>query len=406
MKHFCFPVFNRATYGRVREVIKAIHAHEQLSVEVVISSHFNDDLAKEDYVTYELQGIPIHHLIVDTSDKSHAGSIKVTHQIIEAFSHYLKGKTFDGIIVFGDRFETLAPAIVSGYMNIPLIHISGGEVTGNIDERVRHAVTKLADYHFVGTRLAKKYLIQMGEDPVRVVYAGCPSIDLARNNFIKRYRSTEKYFICQFHPHTTESALAAKQTTVLAEAIIEYATKSGVHCYWYWPNPDPGREEVIAILEAAHRENKLFLIKAKNKPPEDFLYQLAGAKFIIGNSSAVIRESNYLGVPSINVGHRQSIRERGINVMDCEFDKDSLVKTMNIQDEQKKYPSHFLFGDGRASRIIASYLDKLDLSLKGPLTYPAWIQFREDHFGRSRFANHRKNRGNADYPAKAKNKAS
>lgn len=389
-KKLAIPIFNRATYGRCREFISSMNKHPNFEVTLFVCGHFCDDLRKKNYVEEELKEVKIEYVETENNDTSRLGSIRLTAALLSSLGQRFERQ--DVVAVVGDRFETMAAALAAAYLNIPLVHIQGGEVTGNIDEKVRHAVTKLADYHFVATKMAQKYIVQMGEETRRVFNTGCPSLDIIKRNLIKRHKTKEKYIICQFHPHTKESDEAYNQTRIVAEAVIDFVTMAGCKCYWYWPNPDPGREDVIRLLEEAHKANPEFLYKAANKPPEDFLYQLAGSQFVIGNSSVTIRESAFMGLPAINIGDRQSIRERSWNVIDCDFDKEALIKAMWVQFETKKYQQSFLFGDGRAAAVITEYIGKLDLTIKGPLTYPNWHLYREAHFGESRLKEHRRNR--------------
>jgi len=393
-KHFAICIFNRATYSRCKELILEISRHPQMKVTLILSSTLLDEEYgnAQDYISKEVRDIDIIKIQIGSQEKTHLGSIKATSEIASRVGDALSGLNCSAVIVVADRYETLGAAYAAAYLNLPLIHIQGGEVTGNIDEKVRHAVTKLSDYHFVATESAKKYLIQMGEERFRVFNTGCPSLDVIRHSYIKRHKSKEKYIVCQFHPDTREAGEARKQTQSVMEAVLEYCAREGFHCYWYWPNPDPGREEITKYLEEVHLQNKVSLIKAINKPPVEFLDQLAGARFLIGNSSAGIRECSFMGVPSINVGDRQSIRERSINVIDCGFNHEDLMRAIYTQHNTKRYKRSRLYGDGRASQTIVGHLSRMEFSLKGPLTYPTQYQFREQHFGEARFESHARHR--------------
>ena len=255
-------------------------------------------------------------------------------------------------------------------MGFNLIHLQGGEVTGNIDERVRHAVSKLSDYHFVATKMAKYYLMEMGEEPFSVHRTGCPSIDYVKEMGIRRYTPKEKYIICMFHPNTQSIDTQYKETEILLKAVIDFCVEHGVVCYWYWPNPDPGREKIIALLETVKDKYDKFLKKMVNEEPFIFLRKLSGAKLIVGNSSCALRESSYLGIPAVNVGGRQSLRERSWNVIDVKFDLREIAEAMVTQFRARRYAASYLYGDTKAGQRIARLLKDIEYIKKGPLNYP------------------------------------
>lgn len=394
-KKFCLAVFNRATYSRCKSLIKRIAAHPDMHITVALS---NSLLMKEygnaqEYIKSENKNVQFDLVEIQNNGSTHAGVARTAADIGLRFAEYFAARTFDAVILVADRYETLPCAIAASYQNIPIIHIQGGEVTGNIDEKIRHAVSKMADYHFVATDLAKDYLREMGEDYKRVFNPGCPSIDVIRQAHVKRWYPKEKYILSIFHPETERPDEAFEQTEVVLRSVIDYCGKYGARCYWYWPNPDPGREEIIKLVERAHIEHKAFLVKAVNKPPESFLTQLAGAKLIIGNSSCGIRECSYLGVPAINVGARQNLRERSWNVIDVGFNQDQIFQAMEEQSRVKRYNRSYLYGDGRAAEYIINQFDKIDaFTLKGSLPYPLYPKYVKRHTGEERFAEHKSQR--------------
>lgn len=397
-RHFAICIFNRATYSRSQELIKEISNHPSMSLDVLLASgaimEEHGDASK--YIQDSSKSKVI-KLDAKIKDHSHRGSIDTTSNIMVACAEHFMAHRYDAVILVADRFETLGAAIAASYLNLPIIHIQGGEVTGNIDEKVRHAVTKLADYHFVSTQCAKKYILEMGEEHFRTYLTGCPSLDIISRYDLRRYKPKKKYILCQFHPHTKEADLAFEQTETVLKAVLEYCAKNNQECYWYWPNPDPGREEVVKLLEKAHAENPKHLIRAENEAPLSFLERLAGSTFIIGNSSCGIRECSFLGVPAINIGDRQSIRERSWNVVDVGFDEEALKSAMETQKHVYKYKRSKLYGDGHASENIVKHLEHLDFSLKDTLTYPFNFKHRELHFGEQRLEAHGKRRDKPRY---------
>lgn len=209
----------------------------------------------------------------------------------------------DAVVTIADRFETIATSIAAAYQNIPLVHIQGGEVTGNIDEKVRHANTKLADIHLVASQDAKERLIKMGEEDAYVFNTGCPSIDIAHQikqnptldfDPIKKYGGVGKdidwrngYLVVMQHPVTTEYEQAKEHITSTLKVIDQL----NVPTFWFWPNVDAGADGtsngIRSYRELYQPENIHFF---KNMIPEDFLKLLVNSKGLIGNSSVGIRE--------------------------------------------------------------------------------------------------------------------
>lgn len=392
IKHFCMPIFNRATYGRSKSLIEDITKHPHMKLTVVLSSAalWGEFGKASDYIQGAHPNVEL--VEITKHDSTHIGMALSASEIVSKFARFYASHDFDAVIVIADRYETLPAALAASYLNIPLIHIQGGELTGNIDDRVRHSVTKLSDYHFVATRLAKEYVVAMGEDHSRVFNTGCPSLDIIHDNSIHRYDSKENYILCIFHPETENTDEAYAQTQVLLRAVREYCVEYGERCYWFYPNPDPGREKITELLNHEFTDSPIF-IKAINKEPEKFLWQLAGARLIVGNSSCGIRESSYLGVPSVNVGDRQGIRERAHNILDATFEHKNLLSALRFQHKRRRYGKSHLFGTGRASEYIVKYLARIDFTLKGTLTYPTKAEFRSKHFGEKRFNDHKKRIG-------------
>ena len=262
--------------------------------------------------------------------------------------------------------------------------MQGGEVTGSIDEKVRHAVTKLSDLHLVSNSHAEDRVMRMGEAPDTVFVTGCPSIDLAArfqvedtsgfdvysveggNGVGHAFDPKNGYIIVMQHPVTTEHVEAADQAQTTMEAVLEL----GLPTFWFWPNVDAGSDATSKVLRQ-YRENNdpknLYFLK--NLSPENFLRLLKGARCMIGNSSAGIRECAYLGVPTVNIGTRQSGRERAENVTDVEYDKAAIVEAINRQMTHGPYASSDLYGGGEAGEKIAGHLASANLTCKKQISY-------------------------------------
>ena len=288
----------------------------------------------------------------------------------------------DMVITIADRYETITTALAAANMNIPLVHIQGGEVSGSIDEKIRHSVTKLADYHFAATEMAKERIIKMGEDPSRVFNTGCPSIDLAKKillnpnlnfNPIEKYGGvgqkidlSKNYLVVLQHPVTTEYTDAYKQINETLEAI----RKLNMQTFWFWPNSDAGSDLISkgirSFREVKKPENIHFF---KNMAPDDFLKLLYNSKGIVGNSSVAIRECSFLGVPAVNIGSRQSGRERGKNVIDVDYNHKEIFDAINIHLKNSSYTGEQIYGDGESGKRIVDLLKNLEISIKKRISY-------------------------------------
>ena len=298
--------------------------------------------------------------------------------IVELSTHFQNLKP-DIVLTVADRFETIATAVAASYMNIPVAHTQGGEMTGSIDENVRHAITKLSHIHFPSTKKAKKNLILMGENPSKVFLTGCPSIDLIRNTNLSLNKNiltsgvgdkidlSKEYIILLQHPVTTEFGDGLTQIRQTLEAIGKL--KDGVQVIGLWPNPDAGSDDISKGIRVMREQKKNLKMRFfRNFPPEDFLRILNNSSCIVGNSSAGIRECSFMGIPTINIGSRQNLRERSSNVIDVSYDKDEIFRAINFQ-RKKRYKKSKLYGEGLAGKKIAKILSTVNLSVKKKLYY-------------------------------------
>ncbi|MFT5386638.1 MAG: UDP-hydrolyzing UDP-N-acetyl-D-glucosamine 2-epimerase, partial [Saprospiraceae bacterium] len=288
----------------------------------------------------------------------------------------------DAVITIADRFETIATSIAAAYQNIPLIHLQGGEVTGNIDEKVRHANTKLADIHFVTSEDAKERVVKMGEDESYVYNTGCPSIDIASEVLkspnldfdpIEKYggvggtfSASEDYVVVMQHPVTTEYN-EAKNDVLKTLRVVD---SLGIPTFWFWPNVDAGADGTSNGIRS-YRENfnPRNIHFFKNMEPNDFLELLVNSKCLIGNSSAGIRECSFLGVPVVNIGTRQNRRLRGDNVIDVAYDEEAIKNAIELQLSHPKNTKSTIYGDGKSGKRIADILATIELRFHKTITY-------------------------------------
>lgn len=386
MKNVCVVVTARPSYSRIKSALVELKKYPDINLQIVAAASAVLDSYGKVVNQIEADGFEVASCVYNVvSGENLNVAAKTTGLGIIELATVFDNIKPDYVVSIADRFETMATAIAASYMNIPLIHIQGGEVTGNIDEKVRHAITKLADVHLVSTDLARERVIKMGENPDRVIVTGCPSIDIAgevKANYdslkfdpISRYNGVgkllnnrENYIVVMLHPLTTDIKNARKQTEILLKTVEAF----GKQVYWFWPNVDAGADGVSKAIRV-HREStpdsNIYFFK--NMSPTDFLVLLMGSECIIGNSSVAIRECSYLGVPAINIGDRQIGRERGKNVIDVkEFDTEKITEAYQNVLVSERPESDELYGRGDAGVRIAKAIAELgEVSINKILQY-------------------------------------
>lgn len=384
MKKICVVITARPSYSRIKSLLTAINENPNLELQLILGASALLERYGSVIDTIKQDGFEpteIIHMVIEGGDLS--TSAKSTGLGIIELSTAFNNLKPDIVLTVADRFETIATAIAASYSNIPLAHVQGGEISGSIDEKVRHAVSKLSDIHFVATEKSKERLIKMGEAMESVFLTGCPSIDIVKNvvdhslfeNFDPfdsyggvggKFDSQSGYIVVLQHPVTTEYNDAAFQIeqTLLAIQKINYPT------FWFWPNVDAGSDKISKSIRN-HRENKdlenvYFL---KNVSPEDFIKLMVNAKCLVGNSSAGIRECSYIGTPVVNIGNRQLGREKGLNVIDSGYDYSTILKSTAKQMSNDRYPQNNLYGDGSAGIKISKLLEEQSPSIYKKLSY-------------------------------------
>jgi len=384
MRKVCVVVTARPSYARIKSVMAVIKERPDMQLQLVVAASAllerygsaveymrADGFEPDEMVYMVLEG----ENLVTTAKSTGLG-------IVELATVFDNLKP-DIVISVADRYETIATAIAASYSNIPLAHVQGGEVTGSIDEKVRHAVTKLADLHFVANEDAEQRVIKMGEDPEKVYVTGCPSIDLVdrvkkvkNNNYNpfelvqggvgKPFDPMENYLVVMQHPVTTEYDDAFKQINQTLKAINQLRLPT----FWFWPNVDAGSDRISKGIRMFREKNDIpFVYFFKNMAPEDFLRLLINSKCLIGNSSSGIRECSYLGIPVVNIGDRQIGRLRGKNVIDVNYSTNAIIKSVKKQLQNGTYPSEMIYGDGKAGQKIAELLAIVDLSIEKRINY-------------------------------------
>jgi UDP-hydrolysing UDP-N-acetyl-D-glucosamine 2-epimerase len=382
-RRVCVVINNRANYGRIKSALTAIKADPRLELQLLVGSSTLLDRFGEARLVIERDGFKIdasfYSIIEGENPTTMAKSTGLA--IIELSTLFDRFKP-DIVLTIADRFETMATAVAASYMNIPVAHTQGGEVTGSIDESVRHAVTKLAHIHFPATKLAAAYVERMGEPADTVFWVGCPSIDVVAEldlalpaDVFERYGGVgapidpaEPYLLVLQHPVTTEygSGLAQiKQTLAAVDRI-------GIQAVWLWPNVDAGSDDVSKGLRVhrEHRPNSRIRFY-KNFAVEDYVRLIANASCQIGNSSSALREGAFLGTPAVNIGTRQQGREHEKNVRFAGYDAGQIEAAIRAQLAHGRYPRSKLFGDGNAGARIADILATVQLKVQKQLSYVA-----------------------------------
>lgn len=383
MRKICVVLTARTSYTKIKPILKSLKKLDNVQLHLILAASAVLEKFGNTHLTVEKDGFFIDEkLYIIIESETLLTSAKSTGLGIIEFSGAFDRIKPDLVLVMADRFEVLSAAIAATYQNIPLAHVQGGEVSGNIDEKVRHAITKLADIHFPATKRAKEWLIRMGENPKKVFYTGCPSIDIAKKilsdpnnknfNLYEKYGGVGKrpiltngYYVVMQHPVTTENANAAKQVEETLYALLD----SNLPVIWFWPNPDAGGDSTSKAIrrfrENHHIDHMHFI---KNMEPQDFLTFLNNSNGIIGNSSCAIRECSFLGVPAINIGSRQINRERSNNVVDVEYDRNQIKKAIESHFKGKVKQS-FLYGSGNAGESIAKICSEVELTSSKNLNY-------------------------------------
>lgn len=288
----------------------------------------------------------------------------------------------DVVLTIGDRFETMATTLAAAYMNIPIAHTMGGEVSGTIDESIRHAVTKFAHIHFPACNGARDRIIKLGELPQHVHMVGCPRIDLVAdilrnqdaglNDHIfdlgvgDRFAIEKPFVLISQHPVTTEYGAGEAQITMTLQAIRELDVPAIV----LWPNADAGSEDIARGMRK-WREQKLDrnMHFFKNLPIETYVRLMQRTACLVGNSSSGIREGAFIGTPVVNIGTRQHARDRGANVVDAPNDKDEIKSAIAQQIAHGRYVMEPIYGDGRAGERIAQILSTEQVDVQKCITY-------------------------------------
>ncbi len=380
----CVVITARPSYARIKTALEAIRDHGELELQLVVAASALLDRYGNAVNVIESEGFRIDRTVyMIVEGENLVTSAKSTGFGLAELATVFNDLKPDMVVTIADRYETIATSIAAAYMNIPLVHVQGGEVTGSIDEKTRHANTKLADIHLVACENARIRVERMGERPESIFMTGCPSIDLARQaleagphdiaSVAAKYTGvgaavdvSKPYIVVLQHPVTTEYNEARQHAAETVEAVntLDFPV------LWFWPNVDAGSDGTSKAIRGAREQHKLRHAHFyKNMHPLDFLFILINSRGIVGNSSVAIRECSYLGVPAVNIGSRQQRRDRGRNVTDVAYDRTEIAAAIRAMWDTKERPRDTIYGDGHAGRRIADVLAKAELSIQKILTY-------------------------------------
>ncbi len=377
-------ITSRASFARFESAIREIQKNKNLELLLAISSSFlSNKYSSFEKINKKMKLNNIYKIQNLFEEDNISAAAKTTGLLTLELATLIDNYNPDIVVTIADRYETIANAIASSFSNITLVHIQGGEVTGNIDEKVRHSITKLSDYHFVSNTDAYKRIIKLGENKNRIYNVGCPSIDIAKEvlrdkknlnlNFLKNYSQgvgfeinlKKEYFVVLMHPET-ENKNKKNNISIIFDCLI----KLNKQAFILWPNADPGTNKISEQIRSYREKNNNLPFKfLKNILPKDFLRLLIFSKCLIGNSSVGIRECSYLGVPVINLGVRQNRRIRGKNVIDIKFNKDQILNSLKKQSKISKYKSEKIYGNGSSGKKISNLLTKIKLIHSKTISY-------------------------------------
>jgi len=350
----------RADYSRFLPIIKEIEKNNDLEYSLIVTG--NHLMKKHGYTVEEIKkdNIKIDYtfeMFIDDED-SGAGMSKALGIAINKLPDILNDQKPDLILSGFDIAANLAITIVGAHMNIPVFHIQGGEVTGTIDESIRHAMSKFAHYHFAANEDACQRLIKLGEIPEHVFDVGCPSIDALLNvkddsTVLNRYNLTTPFFLVLQHPVTSEFGESESQIIETLKAINEFENYDSL---FILPNNDAGHEKIIDNVKASERKYVDALGIA------DYVNLLKRSSGLIGNSSSGIHETPTFNIPTINVGSRQSGRLRSNNVFDSNYNKDEIIEAIKLAIDWQGSTADKVYGKGNSSSQIVKYIKELDIS--------------------------------------------
>ena len=356
-KKLVFLSGTRADFGKLKSLMNICNASKLFDVHIFVTGMHLDK--KFGYTVDEIRKEGYKNISTFKNYTSSSRMDIILSDTIKGFSEYICNLKPDLIVVHGDRVEALAGAISGSLNNFLVSHIEGGEISGTIDELIRHAVTKMSHVHFVSNHDAANRLIQLGELPESIHTIGSPDLDLMDPSRIPKLDLVKQYYeipfdefsIAMFHPVTTEYDDVKQQIRYFVDALIESKENYVV----IYPNNDLGSNEILEEYKRLDG-NDNFKVYPSTKF-EYFLTLLKNARYIIGNSSAGIREAPYYKIPTIDIGTRQRDRSSGEAIIHCDHDLNSILNAIKISENFKIENIELAFGNGNSDKMLMEILD-------------------------------------------------
>lgn len=354
-KKIVFLTGTRADFGKIKSLIEILQDNKEFDVHIFVTGMHM--LKEYGYTLIEVQRCGFPNIETFNNHTDEATMDLTLGKTIQGFSAFVNKIKPDLIVVHGDRVEALAGAIVGSLNNILVSHIEGGEVSGTIDELIRHSTSKMSHIHFVANDLAKKRLIQMGELSESIEIIGSPDLDIMFSNTLPSLEQVKKYYeidfetfaIAMYHPVTTES----DKMSEYADNFVEAIKNSNKNYILIYPNNDLGSKAILNAYKKLEGNSRIRIYPSLRF--EYFLTLLKHSKFIIGNSSAGIREAPTYGVPTINIGTRQENRALHSHIINVSYEADDILsaiksnpKPVNADDSD--------FGNGDSAHKFLSFL--------------------------------------------------
>ncbi len=382
MRNVCVVIGSRANYSSIRSAMRAIKNHEDLSLQIIAGASALLDRYGSVVNLIEKDGFEIdarlYMLIEGETPATMAKSTGVG--LIELPTIFERLKP-DIVLTVGDRFETMATTLAAAYMNIPIAHSMGGEVSGTIDESIRHAVTKFAHIHFPASKDAAIRIAKLGERDEDIHLVGCPRMDLVAEILAAPLKIDNEIFLdgvgesididqpfilVSQHPVTTEFGAGETQIFETLSAV----NKTGLPAIVLWPNSDAGSEDISRGIrkwrEAGFSKQMHYF---KNLPTSVYIQLMSKTACLVGNSSSGIREGAFIGTPVVNIGSRQHMRERGNNVINVEHNSKNIYDAIMKQIQYGSYAHEPIYGDGSAGKRIADILSKCSWKIQKRIVF-------------------------------------
>ena len=360
-KKVVFLTGTRADFGKIKSLIQILDNNPDFEVFIFVTGMHLQEVYG--YTLIEIERCNFKNLFIFENHTDETTMDLTLAKTIEGLSNYCKTIQPDMIVVHGDRVETLAGAIVGSLNNILVSHIEGGEISGTVDELIRHSVSKLSHIHFVSNEQAAKRLLQMGEIRESVFTIGSPDIDIMFSDNLPDLKTAREYYkipfeeyaVVMFHPVTTEFKSMKQYAINFVDCLLQDNTNYVV----VFPNNDLGSQFIIDAYKQL-KENERFRIFPSLRF-EYFLTLLKNSQFIIGNSSAGIREAPYYGIPIINIGTRQQNRAVHADIINTDYSKNGIKKALSVISSHEVQRSFDDFGQGNSAQLFLESLQKDDI---------------------------------------------